>query len=75
MFDVSLESGDKWHKPVEDAVLDKSAGAEITHIAVDATSTDGCVYVRSVENSVNKYVRFNGFQSGMISGLGLLNNT
>jgi inner nuclear membrane protein Man1 len=48
MFDLSVESGVQWHKPVEDAVLDKCFGAAIVHIAVDATSTDGCVYVRLV---------------------------
>lgn len=48
MFDISVESGVDWHKPVEDAVLDKCVGAAIVHIAVDTTSSDGCIYVRSV---------------------------
>jgi len=46
MFDLSLESGVEWQKPVEDAVLDKCVGAAILHIAVDTTSADGCIYVR-----------------------------
>jgi inner nuclear membrane protein Man1 len=46
MFDLSMESGVEWRKPVEDAVLDKCAGAAIVHIAVDTSSADGCIYVR-----------------------------
>lgn len=48
MFDISVESGVGWQKPVEDAVLDKCIGAAIVHIAVDATSSEGCIYVRLV---------------------------
>jgi len=46
MFDASVETGSEWQQTVKDAVLEKCNQATIVHIAVDPSSSEGCVYVR-----------------------------
>ena len=46
MFDATVETGDEWQQTVVDAVLEKCSPATIVHIAVDSSSSEGCVYVR-----------------------------
>ena len=46
MFDATIETGSEWQQTVQDAVLEKCSPATIVHIAVDPSSTEGCVYVR-----------------------------
>jgi len=46
MFDASIETGSEWQQTVMDAVLEKCSPATIVHIAIDSSSTEGCVYVR-----------------------------
>jgi membrane protein Man1 len=46
MFNASAETGNNWQTVVKDAVLDKCAGAKIIHVALDESTTDGCVYIR-----------------------------
>jgi len=46
MFDATIETGSEWQQTVKDAVLEKSSPATIVHVAVDSSSSEGCVYVR-----------------------------
>ena len=48
MFDAAVETGTEWQQTVKDAVLEKCSPATIVHVAVDSSSTEGCVYVRLV---------------------------
>lgn len=48
MFDPDIETEDGWHVMIEDAILEKCIenGAGVVHIAVDKSSSEGCVYVK-----------------------------
>lgn len=48
MFDPDVETEDGWHVMIEDAILEKCIenGAGVVHIAVDKSSSEGCVYVK-----------------------------
>ncbi|KAJ8047344.1 Inner nuclear membrane protein Man1 [Holothuria leucospilota] len=47
MFDISLESSENWEVVIEDAVMERCGPDNgIVHVAVDKTSTEGCVYVK-----------------------------
>ncbi|KAL9972027.1 hypothetical protein ACROYT_G018266 [Oculina patagonica] len=48
MFDPDVETEDGWHVMIQDAILEKCIenGAGVVHIAVDKSSSEGCVYVK-----------------------------
>ncbi|KAG8231856.1 hypothetical protein J437_LFUL015121, partial [Ladona fulva] len=48
MFDPEIEYGEAWITATEDAVLEKceESGAAVVHVAVDRSSTEGCVYIK-----------------------------
>jgi len=48
MFDPDVETEDSWHVMIQDAILEKCIenGAGVVHIAVDKSSSEGCVYVK-----------------------------
>lgn len=48
MFDPDVETDDNWHVMIQDAILEKCIenGADVVHIAVDKSSSEGCVYVK-----------------------------
>lgn len=46
MFDSEVEYGDDWQVNIQDAILEKCEGNNgIRHIAIDTSSTEGCVYM------------------------------
>lgn len=51
MFDSEVEYGDDWQVNIRDAILEKCEGNEgIRHIAIDTSSTEGCVYMLCISS-------------------------
>lgn len=71
MFDPEVETGSDWMNHVRNAILEKCEKAKVVHVAVDRSSTEGCVYVKcsSPEEAGKAYKALHGswFDSKLVT--------